>query len=102
MTPAYIRGERRGQAGRAEPRRLALPPPRFNIESLTVGHTEQPGVSRMTIVVRPTSAARAAVEANLYKLVHVLRSRTSRRRPPSYRDLALIKVAATPATRGRR
>jgi len=32
----------------------------FNIESLTVGHTEQPGVSRMTIVVDTTNWARGA------------------------------------------
>ena len=46
----------------------------FNIESLTVGHTETPGVSRMTIVVDSRRrAARAASRRNLYKLVNVLR-----------------------------
>ena len=45
----------------------------FNIDSLTVGRTEQPGVSRMTVVVDATEAGARSVEANLYKLVNVLR-----------------------------
>ena len=46
----------------------------FNIESLTVGHTETDGVSRMTIVVStPTTFGARRVEANLYKLIDVLR-----------------------------
>ena len=45
----------------------------FNIESLTVGHTETPGVSRMTIVVDADETARGASRRNLYKLVNVLR-----------------------------
>ena len=45
----------------------------FNIESLTVGHTEKPGVSRMTIVVDTDESGARRLEANLYKLVNVLR-----------------------------
>ena len=45
----------------------------FNIESLTVGHTERPGVSRMTIVIESDELAVARIEANLYKLVNVIR-----------------------------
>ena len=45
----------------------------FNIESLTVGHTETPGVSRMTIVVDTDERGARLVEANLYKLVPVRR-----------------------------
>ena len=44
----------------------------FNIESLTVGHTETPGVSRMTIVVDADDDAARRMEAHLYKLVNVL------------------------------
>ncbi len=44
----------------------------FNIESLTVGHTDKPGVSRMTIVVDTDEQGAQRVEANLYKLVNVL------------------------------
>ena len=71
----------------------------FNIDSLTVGHTETPGVSRMTIVcdADPTSARR--VEANIYKLVDVLRVDDITHVPSVERELALIKVAATPDTR---
>ena len=41
----------------------------YNIDSLTVGRTETPGVSRMTIVVPTDEAGAQHVEANLYKLV---------------------------------
>ena len=53
----------------------------FNIESLTVGHTETPGVSRMTIVVDADEVGARRVEANLYKLVNVLRVDDVTRRP---------------------
>ena len=45
----------------------------FNIDSLTVGHTETQGVSRMTIVCDADQAAARRIEANIYKLVDVLR-----------------------------
>ena len=71
----------------------------FNIESLTVGHTEQPGVSRMTIVVETDEFGARRVEANLYKLVNVLRVDDVTAAPSVTRDLALIKVSATVETR---
>jgi acetolactate synthase-1/3 small subunit len=72
----------------------------FNIDSLTVGHTETPGVSRMTIVcdAGDESSARR-VEANVYKLVNVLRVDDLSHRPAVERELAMIKVAATPENR---
>ena len=71
----------------------------FNIDSLTVGHTETPGVSRMTIVVDadPTGARR--VEANIYKLVDVLRVDDITQEPSVEREMAMIKVAVTSDTR---
>ena len=66
----------------------------FNIESLTVGHTDQAGVSRMTIVVDTDEYGARRVEANLYKLVNVLRVDDVTSQPTVERDLALIKVAA--------
>ncbi len=66
----------------------------FNIESLTVGHTDQLGVSRMTIVVDTDDLGARRVEANLYKLVNVLRVDDVTAQPSVERDLALIKVAA--------
>jgi acetolactate synthase I/III small subunit len=67
----------------------------FNIESLTVGHTERPGVSRMTVVVDTDDYGARRLEANLYKLVPVQRVEDITDSPSIARDLALIKVAAT-------
>jgi acetolactate synthase-1/3 small subunit len=71
----------------------------FNIESLTVGHTETAGVSRMTIVVDTDELGARRVEANLYKLLNVLRVDNITSQSAVSRDLALIKVAATQDTR---
>jgi acetolactate synthase-1/3 small subunit len=67
----------------------------FNIESLTVGHTETDGLSRMTIVVDTDERGARLVEANLYKLIPVRRVVNITRVPTIARDLSLIKVAAT-------
>ncbi len=67
----------------------------FNIESLTVGRTEQPGVSRMTVVVDTDAYGARRLEANLYKLVPVKRVDDITGATTIVRDLALIKVAAT-------
>jgi acetolactate synthase I/III small subunit len=71
----------------------------FNIESLTVGHSDQPGVSRMTIVVDTDELGSRRLEAHLYKLVNVLRVDNITSEPSVIRDLAMIKVAATPESR---
>jgi acetolactate synthase-1/3 small subunit len=71
----------------------------YNIESLTVGHTNTPGVSRMTVVVDAEPSAAARIEANLYKLVHVLSVENVTELPTVFRYLALIKVAASADTR---
>ena len=52
----------------------------FNIESLTVGHTETDGISRMTIVVDTDERGARLVEANLYKLPIVRRVDSGSRR----------------------
>lgn len=72
----------------------------FNIDTLTVGRTEVPGVSRMTIVVDTDEHGALRIEANLYKLVNVLRIQNI---TASYvsRDMALIKIAVTPETKAR-
>jgi len=67
----------------------------FNIESLTVGHTETAGVSRMTVVVDTDEYGARRLEAHLYKLVPVRRVDNITVAPSIARDLALIKVAAT-------
>ena len=66
----------------------------FNIESLTVGHTEEPGVSRMTIVVDGERTDTEKVVQNLYKLVNVIKVKDVTEQPAVIRDLALIKVEA--------
>ena len=71
----------------------------YNIDSLTVGRTEQPGVSRMTIVVPTDEPGAHRVAANLYKLVNVISVQDITNAPSVFRDLAMIKVAATPAER---
>jgi acetolactate synthase-1/3 small subunit len=71
----------------------------YNIESLTVGHAATPGVSRMTVVVDADPEAAARIEANLYKLVHVVRVENVTAVPAVYRYLALIKVSATAESR---
>jgi acetolactate synthase-1/3 small subunit len=71
----------------------------FNIESLTVGHTEHSGVSRMTIVVDSDRTDAQKVAQNLNKLVNVIRTEDVTERPAVIRDLALIKVQANGRTR---
>ena len=71
----------------------------YNIESLTVGHTETAGVSRMTVVVDTNAEGAHHVEAHLYKLVNVLRVDNVTARPNVIRELALIKVSTTARTR---
>jgi len=73
----------------------------FNIESLTVGHTELPGISRMTIVSRINEGAAHRVEANIYKLVNVLSVQDVTHASTVARSLALIKVQAREDTRHR-
>ena len=72
----------------------------YNIESLTVGHAGTPGVSRITLVVDANPEAAARIEANLYKLVNVIRVENITPQPSVFRDLAMIKVAATESSRG--
>ncbi|RLA91442.1 MAG: acetolactate synthase small subunit, partial [Deltaproteobacteria bacterium] len=72
----------------------------FNIESITVGKTETPGISRMTIVVGGTGGAVEQVRKHLDKLVDVIKVSDITGSRALGRELALIKVKATPQTRG--
>ena len=67
----------------------------FNIDSLPVGRTEKPEVSRMTITVDADRDQARRIEANLYKLVNVLLVENITNQPAIVRDLAMIRVAAT-------
>jgi acetolactate synthase-1/3 small subunit len=66
----------------------------FNIDSLTVGRTEKPDVSRMTITADADPDQARRIEANLYKLVNVLLVENVTHEASIVRDLAMIKVAA--------
>ena len=65
----------------------------FNIDSLTVGRTENPELSRMTILIEGTEAVARKVEECLKKLPNVVQVEHLHDKPAVTRDLALIKVA---------
>jgi len=71
----------------------------FNIESIAVGHSEQAGLSRMTIVVDGATTAVEQVRKQLDKLIEVVKVVDISDEPLVARELALIKVRATSATR---
>lgn len=71
----------------------------INIISLTVGHSERPEVSRMTIVAEAAPGAGHRVKASLFKIENVIDVDDVGLLSCVTRELALIKVAATPATR---
>ncbi len=71
----------------------------FNIESLSVGHCEQPGLSRMTVVVIGDDAEVEQVTKQLDKLINVVSVADITREEKVVRELALIKVSASATTR---
>ena len=71
----------------------------FNIESIAVGHSIQPKLSRMTIVVAGDNAKVEQVRKQLDKLVEVVRIVDITSYDSVIRELALIKVKASHATR---
>lgn len=73
----------------------------FNIDSLAVGTTEQPGISRMTIVVdsEGDDTIVEQVERQLYKLVDVVRVEDLTQERVVLRELALLKVRCNSARR---
>lgn len=66
----------------------------FNIDSLTVGRTERPGISRITVVVRADDDTARRLEANLYKLVNVVHVDDVTHAPSVTREMAFVKVRA--------
>ena len=72
----------------------------FNIESLAVGPTEIPEISRMTIVVNVDELPLEQVTKQLNKLVNVLKIVELDSGSAVERELMLIKVKTDPATRG--
>jgi acetolactate synthase I/III small subunit len=72
----------------------------FNIDSLAVGPTEHPEVSRMTIVVNVETSPLEQVTKQLNKLVEVIKVVELDREMSVNRELLLVKVKADAAARG--
>ena len=72
----------------------------FNISSVAVGRSEQPNLSRMTFVVEGDEATIEQVTKQLNKLIEIVRVSELDNEEVVARELALIKVNASPANRG--
>lgn len=72
----------------------------FNIDSLAVGETENPDLSRMTIVVSGDDAILEQVRKQLEKLIDVVKVTDLTQEDHVERDLMLIKVSIPPGKRG--
>lgn len=71
----------------------------FNIESVAVGRTEDPKVSRMTLVAEADEDTLEQITKQLNKLIDVIKVSDITNEDKVDRELALIKVNATTATR---
>ena len=71
----------------------------FNIESLAVGPTDDPTISRITIIVDSGNNVVDQVEKQLNKLVDVIKVRTLEENSFIGRELMILKVTATNKTR---
>lgn len=71
----------------------------FNIESLTVGHTELKGKSRFTIVVKGDDSVLEQVKKQLQKLIHVIKAWDIKQENCVEREHALIKLHVPPDKR---
>lgn len=71
----------------------------FNIESLTVGHSETPGISRLTFVVDGDERMVDQAIKQLYKMVNVTKVENITSRPAIIREMALIRVKVDSKTR---
>lgn len=71
----------------------------FNIDSLVVGRTEDPELSRMTIVVVGDDKVVEQVRKQLAKIIPVVKVQDFLGQPVVARDLMLISISAPPAKR---
>jgi acetolactate synthase I/III small subunit len=69
----------------------------YNIESLAVGRTETPGISRMTIVTDGNDVEQ--VTKQLYRLIEVLKVSDVSNDPIVEREIALVKIHAPKSAR---
>jgi acetolactate synthase-1/3 small subunit len=72
----------------------------FNIESISVGHTEQPGMSKMTFVVNVEDKGKLEqLLKQLQKQIDVIKVNDITNKAMVMRELALVKVVVPPAVR---
>lgn len=71
----------------------------FNIESIAVGKTKEPGISRITIVVEEDGTTLEQIIKQLNKLINVIKISNLTDEPLVNRELMLLKVNAEPQTR---
>jgi len=71
----------------------------YNIDSLVVGRTEDPALSRMVLVTSGDEATLEQIRKQLGKLVSVVKVRDLTEQPCVVRDLLLIQVACPPERR---
>lgn len=71
----------------------------FNIESITVGSSEEPGLSRMVIVTSGDDHTLEQIQKQLYKLIDVIKVVDISGNPMVGRELGLIKIGAEPSSR---
>ncbi len=71
----------------------------YNIESLSVGETQEPGVSRITIVTTGDDLIVEKIIKQLHRLIDVIKIIDLTDEPFVDREMALIKVSADPSVR---
>lgn len=71
----------------------------YNIDSLTVGSTETPNMSRMTIVVKGNEQILEQIIKQLRKVIDVIKVQDFTGKEFVARDLVLIKISCPPAKR---
>lgn len=71
----------------------------FNIESITVGVSEEPGLSRMVILTTGDDKTLEQVTKQLLKLIDVIKVINLSKQPMVSRELALLKIIVEPALR---
>lgn len=71
----------------------------FNIDSLTVGETKNPKISRMTIVVTADAEILEQIKKQLNKLIDVKKIIEVKSDKAVYREIALVKVSASDSNR---
>lgn len=72
----------------------------FNVDSIAVGHSELPDLSRITLGVTGNDRDIEQLTKQLYKLLEVIKVTDVSGENLIHRELALVKVAASERTRG--